>query len=56
MGRGTGTFLDIYNNDAGTSTDIFERKDDIKINMYNAKQPYTVEGNGARETKPARIR
>ena len=55
IGRGTGTFLDIYNNDAGTSTDVFERKDDIKINMYNSKQPYTVEGNGARETKPTRI-
>jgi len=43
IGRGTGTFLDIYNEGAGTSTDIFERKDDIKINKYNSSKPYTVE-------------
>lgn len=30
MGRGTGVFLDVYNDRAGTSVDIFERKDDIK--------------------------
>lgn len=43
IGRGTGTFLDIYNQGVGTSTDIFERKDDIKINKYNSSKPYTVE-------------
>jgi hypothetical protein len=43
IGRGTGVFLDIYNQAAGTSTDIFERKDDIKINKYNSNKPYTVE-------------
>ena len=43
IGRGTGTFLDIFNEGAGTSTDIFERKDDIKINKYNSSKPYTVE-------------
>lgn len=43
IGRGTGTFLDVYNDTAGTSTDIFERKDDIKINRYNSNKPYTVE-------------
>jgi hypothetical protein len=42
-GRGTGTFLDVYNEKAGTSTDVFERIDDIKINKYNSKQPYSVE-------------
>ena len=35
MGRGTGVFLDVYNDRAGTSVDIFERKDDIKINRFN---------------------
>jgi hypothetical protein len=43
IGRGTGAFLDIYNQGAGTSTDVFERKDDIKINKYNSSKPYTVE-------------
>lgn len=43
IGRGTGTFLDVYNENAGTSTDVFERKDDIKINKYNSSKPYTVE-------------
>ena len=43
IGRGTGTFLDVYNEKAGTSTDVFERIDDIKINKYNSKQPYSVE-------------
>ena len=43
IGRGTGKFLDVYNQEAGTSTDVFERKDDIKINKYNSSQPYSVE-------------
>jgi len=43
IGRGTGTFLDVYNENVGTSTDVFERKDEIKINKYNSSQPYTVE-------------
>ena len=41
-GRGTGKFLDIHNFGAGTSTDINERTDDIKINKYNDKNPYSV--------------
>ena len=35
QGKGTGVFLDVYNDRAGTSVDIFERKDDIKINKFN---------------------
>ena len=31
MGRGTGTFLDVYNVNAGTITDVTERKNEIKI-------------------------
>lgn len=41
-GRGTGKFLDIHNFGAGTSTDIRERIDDIKVNKYNDKNPYSV--------------
>ena len=40
MGRGTGAFLDVYNDKAGTSVDVFERKDDIKINRYNKFKTY----------------
>jgi len=40
MGRGTGVFLDVYNDTAGTSVDIFERKDDIKINKFNKFNTY----------------
>lgn len=40
MGRGTGVFLDVYNDKAGTSVDIFERQDDIKINRYNKFKTY----------------
>lgn len=40
MGRGTGVFLDVYNDKAGTSVDIFERKDEIKINRYNKFKTY----------------
>ena len=32
IGRGTGGELDVYNQAAGTSTDIAERKDDLKLN------------------------
>ena len=42
IGRGTGGELDVYNQAAGTSTDIAERKDDIKINRYNQYKPYYV--------------
>ena len=34
MGRGTGSFLDVYNVNAGTSDDIVERKNEIKINKF----------------------
>ena len=40
MGRGTGVFLDVYNNTAGTNLDIAERKDEIKINKYNRFKTY----------------
>jgi len=40
LGRGTGKFLDVYNENAGTSTDIQERIGDIKINKFNSKNTY----------------
>jgi hypothetical protein len=40
LGRGTGVFLDVYNTDAGTREDIIDRKENIKINKYNNKNPY----------------
>jgi len=40
MGRGTGSYLDVYNVDAGTITDVVERKNEIKINKYNSSNPY----------------
>jgi hypothetical protein len=39
-GKGTGSFLDIYNENAGSSVDRFERKDDLKINKYSTNNPY----------------
>jgi len=44
LGRGTGTFLDVYNQAAGTSVDVFERKMNIKFNAYQPNKPYRVEG------------
>lgn len=40
IGRGTGGDLDVYNSKAGTSTDIFERKDDLKVNKFSPNNPY----------------
>ena len=39
-GRGTGGDLDVYNQNAGTITDRFERKDDLKINKFSPQNPY----------------
>jgi hypothetical protein len=40
IGRGTGGELDVYNQAAGTSTDIAERKEDLKINKFSPNNPY----------------
>ena len=40
MGRGTGTFLDVYNVNAGTIDDVVERKSEIKINKFNSSKTY----------------
>jgi hypothetical protein len=43
IGRGTGSFLDVYNEAAGTSVDILERKLNVKFNLYQPNKPYKVE-------------
>jgi hypothetical protein len=40
MGRGTGSFLDVYNVNAGTINDVIERKSEIKINKFNSSKTY----------------
>ena len=40
LGRGTGTFLDVYNTTAGTIEDVVERKNEIKINKFNSSKTY----------------
>lgn len=40
IGRGTGGDMDVNNQQVGTSTDIFERKDDLKNNKFSPNNPY----------------
>jgi hypothetical protein len=39
-GKGTGVFLDTVN--GGSSVDVLERKNEIKINEYQPNKPYTT--------------
>jgi hypothetical protein len=39
-GKGTGNFLDVYNEAGGARIDIVERKNQIKVNEYNSKNAY----------------
>jgi hypothetical protein len=40
LGKGTGVFLDTSN--GGSSTDVIERINEIKINEYQKTKPYTT--------------
>jgi len=40
MGRGTGIYLDVYNENGGTIIDVAERKNEIKINKFNKFKTY----------------
>lgn len=40
QGKGTGVFLDVYNQQAGNLTDNVERKNEIKINRYDSNKTY----------------
>lgn len=41
-GKGTGNFLDVYNEQAGAIQDILERKSEIVLNQYKSNAPYTT--------------
>lgn len=42
QGKGTGVFLDVYNQQAGAIQDIVERKNEIKVNEFQPNNPYTT--------------
>ena len=42
QGKGTGDFLDVYNQAAGTIQDIVERRTQKVINEYQPDKPYTT--------------
>lgn len=42
QGKGTGAFLDVYNQNAGAVQDILERKAETVINEYKPNNPYTT--------------
>ena len=39
-GRGTGIYLDVYNQTAGTREDVNERTSEIRVNKYNSSRTY----------------
>ena len=41
-GKGTGNFLDVYNQQAGAIQDIQERNSGLVINEYKPNAPYTT--------------
>jgi hypothetical protein len=42
QGKGTGNFLDVYNQEAGAIQDIIERKAETVLNNYKPNNPYTT--------------
>jgi hypothetical protein len=42
QGKGTGNFLDVYNQNAGALQDILERRAEIVVNEFQANKPYTT--------------
>jgi hypothetical protein len=42
QGKGTGNFLDIFNQSAGAIQDIQERNAELVINEYKPNAPYTT--------------
>jgi hypothetical protein len=41
-GKGTGNFLDVYNEQAGAIQDILERKSEVVLNQFKSNSPYTT--------------
>jgi len=48
IGRGTAKFLDIYNLEVGTKTDVNQRNSEIKVNRYSQGSPYYVSGSSGK--------
>ena len=42
QGKGTGNFLDVYNQEAGAIQDILERTAEVVLNNYKPNNPYTT--------------
>lgn len=42
QGKGTGEFLDVYNQNAGAIQDIAERRAEVVLNQYKPNNPYTT--------------
>jgi len=42
QGKGTGNFLDVYNQGAGAIQDILERRAEVVINEFQPNKPYTT--------------
>jgi hypothetical protein len=42
QGKGTGDFLDVYNQQAGALQDIIERRAQIVVNEFQPNRPYTT--------------
>lgn len=42
QGKGTGEYLDVYNESAGNSIDNSERKSQIVTNKYQSNKPYQI--------------
>lgn len=42
QGKGTGGFLDVYNQGAGAIQDIRERKAQVVVNEFQPNKPYTT--------------
>jgi len=45
QGKGTGRYLDVYDQSAGSISDISERKSEIVTNKYQPDKPYTIPGS-----------
>ena len=45
QGKGTGRYLDVYDESAGSGSDIAERKSEIVTNKFQPNKPYTVPTN-----------
>ena len=52
LGRGTSSFLDIYNQKVGTKTDVQEREMEVKVNRFSKDNPYYAVTDTGPNQKP----